>query len=299
MEFTKLLYKKGLIKNLKMVTQSQIPDYKFEARLNSLKMLHGILKAFDFAQEAVFNLKEDGIHITVEDSQCIEAIAHIGRECFIEYHRLANAPDEDFQFCLNLSIMTQILVQFTTEDSSMKMMYKGPGAPFILLIEKHTDEDLITESAIKTRTMHETLNYSLDAADRENHVVLQGGDFLELFNDLEDGAGQSSQVEIHISPQQPNFRITTSQGNEQSELAIEMSKNSEIFSLFESKSTVTEKYKFNSLRTALKPLPMSTSIMFCNNVSGMLNIQMKIDIDEAPNVYIDYYLPAEVNDDFD
>jgi cell cycle checkpoint protein len=298
MEFSKLLYKKGLLKNLEMVTQSRY-EYLFTGHLCGLKMLHSILKAFDFADAALLELTESGMKITVEDSRCLQGSAYIGLNAFREYKRAPNATDENLQFCIGLKVMAQILTEFASDESSMKILYKGPGAPFVLVIEKNTDDhiSLITESSIKTRdTIQDPLDYCFDPADTENHIMITaGGDFLELFSDLEVGTSAQTRLEITMSPDPPYFRMATNNERDGS-LAIEVDKSSDLLTSFKSKSLVSESYSFNSVKIALKTCVLASVVSLRTNRDGLLNIQIKGH--ETSNVFVDYYIPA-LTDDFD
>lgn len=54
MQHSKLLYAKGVIKNRKMLTQSQYEDYKFVCRMDHIKTFHSAIKAICFSDVSYF-----------------------------------------------------------------------------------------------------------------------------------------------------------------------------------------------------------------------------------------------------
>lgn len=48
MQYSKILYEKGLLKNLKMLTQRQYSNFKFVARLDQIKTFYTGVRALNF-----------------------------------------------------------------------------------------------------------------------------------------------------------------------------------------------------------------------------------------------------------
>lgn len=53
MQHSKLLYAKGIIKNRKMLTQSQYDDYKFVCRMDHIKTFYSAIKSICFSDVSI------------------------------------------------------------------------------------------------------------------------------------------------------------------------------------------------------------------------------------------------------
>lgn len=127
-----------------MATQSQLAELSFQAKLDNIKTFHSSLKALNFAKNVTICIMSDGLRMIVEEAKYVQATIYMSRECFSEYCLLDDTPME---MRVDLPSVTNCLGMFAGADSSMKLMYKGPGAPLVFILEQHGEDDLITEVA--------------------------------------------------------------------------------------------------------------------------------------------------------
>lgn len=132
-----------------MLTQSQ-SDIKFLAKLDNVKTFYNSLKAINFNQDVTITLSEDGFKAVVEESKYVQASMYITRSYFSEFHLWENEP---LSMRVNLTVVTDCLSIFASPECSVKILYKGSGAPLIMILEQHDENDLITEVAIKTKVI--------------------------------------------------------------------------------------------------------------------------------------------------
>lgn len=58
-------------------SQSANDEYVLVASLDNVRNLSNILKAISFKDHAIFNVTQNGLKVTVEDSKCLQANAFI------------------------------------------------------------------------------------------------------------------------------------------------------------------------------------------------------------------------------
>lgn len=254
---SKILYAKGLIKNKKMVTQSQLSQVRFLAKLEDVKTFYTSLKAINFNDDANIIVSDDGLRVIVEESKYVQASVFMTKQCFSEYRLLRG--DEDLELRVNLTVVTDCLSIFAGADCSVKLLYKGNGAPLVLILEQHGEDDLITEVSVKTKNVEEYLEFALDEDDDSyNKVILRGTDFSNLLNEINKAA---EDLEIYISPKAPYFRLT-SHGVEQAVRSnVEVAKTSDTFLTFLCRKVSTTRYKMSHIRLAMKGLAIANKVI--------------------------------------
>lgn len=65
---------------------------------------------------------------------------------------------------------------------------------------------MITDCSLKTMEAEDILDFDFPVSNVVNKVILQAGDFKDIFNELD---STSECVEIFLSPDAPFFQITT------------------------------------------------------------------------------------------
>lgn len=274
-----------------MVTQSQLTQIKFVAKLDNIKTLYNALKAINFNENANLTISEDGLKAVVEESKYVQASIYITRACFSEF-RLQN--NDEISIRLSLSVITDCLSIFANPDCCMKIMYKGPGAPLVLVLEQHDSDDLITEVSIKTKIGTDHLDFSIDEEDENyNSLIIRGPDFCNLFNEISKSADE---IEILISPNSPHFRIS-SLGETQAESNMEIAKSSDMFITYFCRKETKARYKTSHIRMMTKALTLATKVALRTDESGLLGLQIMVLSDGDSQIYIEYFITPLIDDD--
>lgn len=285
---TKSLYDKGLVQDRSMLTQSQFSQVQFIAKLDNIKLFYSSLKAIHFNDDVTIVLSENGLKAIVEEARYVQATVYVTRECFAEF-RLQN--NQELSISVNLSVVCDCLSIFTGVDCSMKMIYKGDGAPLVFVLEQHGDDDLVTECAIRTKHSEEPLDFSLDVDDASyNTIIVRGTDFANLLGEVNRSA---EELELFMSPTAPFFRLTTL-GVVQSESHVEVARSSDMMLLFACRSTGAMRYKMSHIRLTMKALALAAKVALRSDASGLLGMQMMVlSPEEGSNgaqIYVEYFV---------
>lgn len=94
---TKSLYSKGLVNNLRMLTQSQFSQVQFVAKLDNIKLFYNSLKAIHFHDDVTIMMSANGLKAIVEDARYVQATVYVSRNCFSEF-RLLGTSQHSTQF---------------------------------------------------------------------------------------------------------------------------------------------------------------------------------------------------------
>lgn len=283
MQQSKIFLSKGLILDRNMLTQSQFSQIKFYADLENIKLFYNVLKSIHFHEDVYFEVTEEGCRIVTEDSKCVQANVFISKEYFREFR--VNPVSVSFK--VNLNVIMDCFSIFSGVECSMKMIYKGDGAPLIFILEQHGEEDLLTECSIKTKTTQDVLDFTMEDDDIENNIIFRSPDFLSfLLNEFDKSA---EEIEIFISPNLPHFRMT-SLSLVQIGCNVEVSKNSDMICSFSCKTETNFKYKASHIRTVMKSLSLGAKVSLRTDDSGLLGMQVMVLIDEDAKIYIDYFI---------
>lgn len=275
-----------------MITQSQFSQVRFLAKLDNIKSFYSSLKAINFNEDANIIISEDGMKAIVEESKYVQASIYVTKECFSEFRLLG---EEDVSIRVNLSVVTDCLSIFAGSDCSMKIIYKGTGAPLVLVLEQHGEDDLITEVSVKTKNGQEHLDYNIEEDDESyNSVIMRGTDFANLLNEINKSADV---LEMFLSPNSPYFRLT-SLGVIQAESNVEIAKTSDIFITFSCRASSTTKYKMSHMRMAMKALLIANKVAIRNDKSGLLGLQIMVMAEGESQIYIEFFV-TPVIDEFD
>lgn len=274
-----------------MVTQSQFSQCQFLAKLDNIKTFYTALKAINFNQDANVIISEDGLKAVVEESKFVQATLYVTRACFSEFRLLGT---EDVSIRLSLSVFTDCLSIFANPDCCMKIIYKGAGAPLMLVLEQHDGDDLITEVSIKTKNIEEHLEYNIDEADDSyNSLIVRGPDFANLFNEINKGV---EELQICISPKPPYFSIA-SLGMLEDESKIEIAKSSDMFIAYHcSGMETTARYRMTHIRLAMKALSVATKVALRTDHTGLLGLQIMALSDGDSQIYIEYFITPLVEE---
>lgn len=290
MQNSKTFFEKGLIRHKSMVTQSQLTQVQFLAKLDKIKSFYSALKAINFNENANLVITEDGLKVVVEESRYVQASFYVTRACFSEYRLLSN---EEVSIRLNLTVVTDCLSIFANPECSMKILYKGSGAPLVLILEQHDGDDLITEVSIKTKNGEEHMEFDIDEEDDHyNSLIIRGADFSNLFNDINKSV---EQLEILISQKPPYFCLT-SLGAMEEESHMEIAKSSDMFITYYCANDTKARYKMSHLRLAMKALTIATKVALRTDQTGLLGLQIMVVSEEEAQIYIEYFITPLIDD---
>lgn len=290
MQNSKVLYDIGLVRHKSMVTQSQFSQCKFLAKLDNIKTFYTALKAINFNEDANIIISEDGFKAVVEESKYVQASLYVTRACFSEFRLLG---DEDVSIRLNLSVFTDCLSIFANPDCCMKIIYKGPGAPLMLVLEQHDGDDLITEVSIKTKNPQDHLEYNIEEDDDSyNSIIVRGSDFANLFNEINKSV---EELEISISSKSPYFTIA-SLGMLQDESRVEIAKSSDMFITYHCSCESTARYKMSHIRLAMKAFAVATKVALRTDRTGLLGLQIMVLSEGDSQIYIEYFVTPLVDE---
>lgn len=275
-----------------MVTQSQLNQVQFLAQLDNIKTFYSSLKAINFNEDANIIISENGLKAIVEESKYVQASIYVTRECFSEFRLI---DDEEISIRINLSVVTDCLSVFASPECSMKIIYKGHGAPLVLVLEQHDGDDLITEVSIKTKTGEPQMDFVIDEDDVNfNSVVVRGSDFSNLLSEINKSVDV---LELLLSPRSPYFRLTTL-GVIQSESNVEIARTSDMFISFECRVASTTKYKMSHIRLTMKALSLANKVAMRNDSTGLLSFQIMVVAEGDAQIYIEYFITPLVDEMF-
>ncbi|XP_058822195.1 cell cycle checkpoint protein RAD1 [Topomyia yanbarensis] len=295
---TKPLYSKGIIRDRKMLTQSQFSQVKFSAILNNYVTFYNVAKAINFVDVATVQLTNDGMKVVVEDAKSVQATAYVMRNCFSEYKLAhvkrklgpADVTDDDepsTSFGLNLKAFTDCLSMFLESeyDSHMKMVHKGDGAPLVAILEQGEDY-LITECSVKTMESPEVMDFDFDKDNVCSQVTVNGALFFALLSELDRNCDE---IEVLLSPDSPSFKLSTF-GELHSESNIEITDDSEMLISFQSTETTSHRYKFSHFKLVMGTLALASKVSLRTNKDGLLGMQVMIEISDSSQLFVEYFI---------
>ncbi|XP_053948852.1 cell cycle checkpoint protein RAD1 [Anastrepha obliqua] len=282
MQHSKTLYEKGILKNIRMLTQRQYSNFKFVARLDQIKTFYTGIKALSFENNGKFQISEDGLRVTVEEGQSVQANLYMTASCFAEFHVV-----DMVTFGINMSIISECLGLFAGMPCSLKMFYKGHGAPLVLVLRPNDEADISAECSIKTTNVEDVIDYNLDEDSPSLNVVFVRGPALaHLFQELNKAADE---LRIILSPRQPHFKIETL-GVMKTETFVEVAKTSDMMMLFNCRETTSACYRNSEMRLTHKALAAATKVAIKTDLSGLLEMHFMMQSEEQTEVYVQFYI---------
>lgn len=191
-------------------------------------------------------------------------------------------------FGCNLKVITNCLSLFSLgTESKLRLIYKGEGAPLILVLEHGSeDEDITTECSIKTQRFEDSLDFNIDDDTAENTIVMNSPDLANILNDIDKTDGD---LQIIISPKEPHIQISTVR-NLALEIAIEISQPNDIILSFACKSKMENRYKSDQITYFMKALSLGQTVSFRTNKEGLLGIQILLTVENDKQICIEYFM---------
>lgn len=265
MQNGKVLFAKGILHNKKMLTQSQLVETQFKGTVSSVKSLIDALKAINIgtAVNALVDISSTGMQLTVEDSNCFQAVLYITDAAFASFEQNGLA-----RFNINLGVLCECLGIFHSPENSIRMIYKGSGAPLALIMEDAANNNCVIECSIRTQNETEPMEFDDDA--RVNQIVLRSGQFLEILNEVD---RTCEEIQLTLSPNAPFFRVRT-MGIIQSATEFQVDRTSESIISFNCKQRTCFSYKMNQIKLLARGLPLSSKISLSTDKNGLLTCQV-------------------------
>lgn len=290
---TKSLYSKGIVQNRAMLTQSQFSQIQFVGHLDNTKVFYNALSAVNFNEDVTIVLSDNGLKAVVEDAKYVQASVYVTKGCFTDFQLQST---DEVTIRVNLAVICECLSIFAGANCSMKIIYKGDGAPLVFVLEQHGEDDLVTECSIKTKSVHPTLDLSLDDECASfNSIILRGPDFAQLLSEINRSADE---LEIYMSPTAPYFKISTL-GVVQSDSTLQVAKSSDMMLMFACKAMCSVRYKMSHIRIPMKALGLATKVAVRTDGSGLLSMQMMVLSEENAQIYVEYFVtPLTEEEDF-
>lgn len=290
MHNSKSYYDKGIIKNWSsgMMTQTQLSQLQFYAKIDHVKTFYSILRAISFAESAVFQIGSQGIKVIVEEARTVQASAYFKKtdHSFSDYQYNEQNNEIVTSFSINLKVIVENLHMFSEDSSQLKMLYKGEGAPLVLIIESE-DEDLSTECSIKTRELQSLLDLEIDDDNNLVQITFRGNDFFNFLNDLFKAVPGAEDVEVAVSP--TCFK-TILRGQVEAVVEYELDKNSEIVLYYKCANSVNVRYKSSNVKLLLKTLQIAKTTTLSLDKDGMLGVRAMIEDENKFQSYVEYFV---------
>lgn len=290
---TKSLYTKGIVQNRAMLTQSQFSQITFIGHLDNTKVFYNALNAVNFNEDVTIILSDNGLKAVVEDAKYVQASVYVTKGCFTDYQLQST---EEVSIRVHLGVICECLSIFAGVDCSMKIIYKGEGAPLVFVLEQHGEDDLVTECSIKTKNAQPTLDFALDDECASfNSIILRGPDFAQLLSEINRSADE---LELYMSPTVPYFKISTL-GVVQSDSTLQVAKSSDMMLMFACKQMCSVRYKMSHIRIPMKAIGLATKVAVRTDGSGLLSMQMMVLSEENAQIYVEYFVtPLTEEEDF-
>uniref|UniRef100_A0A1B6GZS0 Cell cycle checkpoint protein RAD1 n=1 Tax=Cuerna arida TaxID=1464854 RepID=A0A1B6GZS0_9HEMI len=277
--------------NTQMNVSGGRSDNLFEMKLDNVKNLSHILRALNFKEMATCFVSENGLKIVVEDAKCVQVSAFIGADLFQEFH----VADEQVAFKIDLTVLLDCLSIFDNcsvvpgATAALKMFCTHEGAPLKLLLE---EGGVITDCSLKTLEADDVLDFDFPVSSVANKVILQSGDFKDIFNELDN---TSECVELLLSPDAPFFQISTA--GVAGECQVHILHTSEMVEAFQCTKEIRSRYRYAQIRPAMKPLAVSSKVSIRTDEDGLLCLQFMIQTETKQLCYVEYFCTPVVDEE--
>lgn len=147
---------------------------------------------------------------------------------------------------------------------------------------------MLTDCKITTQEADETLDFNFSNDGVVNKVVMRSDGLRDVFSELDQS---SDLLEVHMSPQSPNFRLSTfgNYGTNHTDIP----RDSEIMETFKCSTATTHRYKFCLLRPSIKALTASQKVSFRVDKRGFLCMQFLIQTEDNHTAFVEFFCCPE------
>ncbi|TVU12807.1 hypothetical protein EJB05_46467 [Eragrostis curvula] len=248
-----------------------------------LDCVHGMVEALSSArwkrhQDAVMELSEHGIVITVEESGCLQAKVFLKRELFVEYEY---AGEGRVRFGLSLGLLVDCLNTFSSPGHASTVEMRYPGPDMQLLLKSVGSPDACMYAEIRTR-IPDTVSWDFQFEHAGNTPVTFTVKSAILKESIDDLEWPGSSIQIQMQPDPPSV-ILKCEGHGDLQIEYPYYSNTDLLIAFRCDREVSYRYKYKFLRATTSNIP--SSVMKENRGTkvqigrgGMLKIQHLISV---------------------
>eukprot|EP00050_Salpingoeca_kvevrii_P000907 m.158236 g.158236 ORF g.158236 m.158236 type:complete len:295 (-) comp10244_c0_seq4:4898-5782(-) len=256
-----------------------LPSFSLERRLSVA------------VQEATLLITANGIKVCVEHGPTAQARVFLQAGLFQDFvytpeSRDSGEADEQTELKVNFAVLLDCLTIFgDAGQTTLKLCYPGYGHPLRLYLE---DSGVITECDIRTLEPGRSPDIDIRATAIPCNIIMRSSWLSIVFSELDQ---TSSLLELHISPDRPWFRISTSGSAGTSQ--IDCPNDSDMVESFTCTQTLVFSYLLKTLKCSEKALSISNKISIRVNAWGFLSMQYLVLVEDQA-VFIEFLcLPQE------
>ncbi|CAK9206456.1 hypothetical protein BDL97_15G057500 [Sphagnum fallax] len=246
-------------------------------------------------QDAICELSEHGMVITVEEWTCLQARVYFRKELFREYQYQAGVRP---RFGVSLALLIDCLHTFTssTGTTALELCYPGPDMQLLLKLIDANNSCINAE--IRTR-IPESIPREYIIDDEGNLPIsfaVKSAALKEVIDDLE---WPGSNITITLSPAPPGVSFR-GEGHGDLQIDLPYDTQQDLFIAFQCNRHVSHRYKYKFLRATTSQIP--NSILKDNRGSkvtigstGLLKVQHLISVRPTHAQQHHYMDPSQVH----
>ncbi|KAG0512565.1 hypothetical protein BDA96_10G025200 [Sorghum bicolor] len=245
--------------------------------------VHGMVDALSCVrwkrhQDAVMELSEHGIVLSVEESGCLQGKVFLKRELFVEYDY---GGDGRQRFGLSLGLFVDCLNIFSSPGHASAVEIRYPGPDMQLLLKSVGSPDACLYAEIRTR-IPDTISWDYHFEHDGNTPVTFTAKSAVLKETTDDLEWPGSSIQIRMQPDPPTVIL---KGDGHGDLQIEFPyyANTDLLIAFQCDHEVSYRYKYKFLRATTSNIP--STVMKENRRTkvsigrgGMLKIQHLVSL---------------------
>ncbi|KRX70317.1 Cell cycle checkpoint protein RAD1 [Trichinella sp. T6] len=261
------------LRNCAMETSSSFnADYNnsalFRGDTDFTRAIHSMIKAVMFRDTGTVFFTENGMKITVEDYQYVQANVFVQRAMFNDYVLVGSGID----FRIKLPMLCECLNFLGSSTSGngprLELSYMRDGAPLRLILEEC---GVVTDCRIKTLRPEDYVEFDF-STDKITCKVIMKPDFLrDAFLDVD---SSSEYLELKIDADK-GFTIAAT--GPTGDVKTEFPRNSDVIEIFSCNESQHRKFRMSLLKPAVKALQLANKVSIRLDNKGFLSIQYMID----------------------
>ncbi|KAI8924227.1 repair protein Rad1/Rec1/Rad17-domain-containing protein [Entophlyctis helioformis] len=307
--------------------ESGTQPLEFVASLRSVAPLVTLLRAISFKQQkACCTIASEGLRLTAEDSQTVQAKAYLPKALFREFKWSDGTlltDDRELSFMVDIRVLTDCLTIFGAQQQPGSGISSGQGAGTAGSGGGGIDEQTAPHAAPQTSPV--SLQLSIPQGGGELTLMLQESNVVTACNlatyDIETLAdlhlnfeehpvvgkiimksdwlktafeeldATASDLQLTIAPQHPFMCISAT--GLAGESTLEYPRDTQVLESFHCSELSTNKYKFSMLQPCMRALAMSNKTSVRVNAKGILSLQFMIQLTTTHFSFVDYIVRAQ------
>ncbi|KRZ18164.1 Cell cycle checkpoint protein RAD1 [Trichinella zimbabwensis] len=255
----------------------------FRGDTDFTRAIHSMIKAVMFRDTGTVFFTENGMKITVEDYQYVQANVFVQRAMFNDYVLVGSGVD----FRIKLPMFCECLNFLGSSTSGngprLELSYMRDGAPLRLILEEC---GVVTDCRIKTLRPEDYVEFDF-SADKITCKVIMKPDFLrDAFLDVD---SSSEYLELKIDAGK-GFTIAAT--GPTGDVKTEFPRNSDVIEIFSCSESQHRKFRMNLLKSAVKALQLANKVSIRLDNKGFLSIQYMIDFNGETS-FIEFFCAPE------